>query len=252
MENLESKLNQLLESASIGSGNVASSHPGNRAQSPKSDRRIAADTAFDEAFASSTSRGDQRCRGVIDDGLLNVETAESLVQIFKVSMSPHFPFVMLHSEMTAQRLRQEQPFTLLAVLAAASYDHMPLQRRLGKEVKKAVASRMIVGEEVSFDMLRGLLVHLAWCAPYRATSGRTSLTSCRSQYYSRPRRYSQFLQLAISLVVDLRLDRPPLTQSWKTGVQFRSEPTDKGAYRRPSWGRDEQRALAGRFYLSST
>lgn len=43
-----------------------------------------------------------------------------------------------------------------------SYENMPLQRALGAEVKKVVASRMVIGGEISFELLQGLLVFLAW------------------------------------------------------------------------------------------
>ncbi|KAJ6098267.1 hypothetical protein N7499_002641 [Penicillium canescens] len=118
-------------------------------------------------------------------------------------MTPHFPFVVVAPSTSITQLHQEKPFLSLAILASAAYDNMPLQRALGKEIKKCVASRMLINGEVSFELLQGLLVFLAW-----------------SHYYSRPHRYTQFLQLAISLIVDLRLDRPPQTRVWKTGLRF--------------------------------
>jgi hypothetical protein len=62
---------------------------------------------------------------------------------------------------------------------------------------------------------------------------------CRSQYHSRPRRYSQYLQLAISIVIDLRLDRNPDTRPWKTRLDTKM-----------FLALDEQRAVAGCYYLS--
>ncbi|KAK2848512.1 hypothetical protein FQN49_005656, partial [Arthroderma sp. PD_2] len=48
------------------------------------------------------------------------------------------------------------------------------------------------------------------------------------------------------LVLELRLDRPPQTKVWKTGIRFRSKyDPDENTYTRPSLGRDEQRAVAG-------
>jgi hypothetical protein len=39
---------------------------------------------------------------------------------------------------------------------------MALQRVLGVEVRNAVASRMVINGEVSFELIQGLLVFLAW------------------------------------------------------------------------------------------
>ena len=99
---------------------------------------------------------------VVTQGFLNMELAESYVTAFKSVMTPHFPFVVIGSDVTAAQLRKERPFLFLTVLASAAYENMPLQRSLGLEVKKAVASRMVIHGEISFDMLQGLLVYLAW------------------------------------------------------------------------------------------
>ncbi|EED15032.1 conserved hypothetical protein [Talaromyces stipitatus ATCC 10500] len=183
----------------------------------------------------------------ITHGILSIDTAECLLGTFKKEMIPHFPFVVIPPETSAEYLRREKGFLFLAILASSSFADMPLQRRLGREFKKAVASRMIVNGEVSFELLQGLMVYLAWRVSYK-------LLFVGSHYHTRPNRYTQFLQLAISIIIDLRLDRPPLTKTWKTPLLFRSKYEDTGEemFTRPSWGLDEQRAVAGCYYLSST
>ncbi|KAM5474653.1 hypothetical protein MferCBS49748_000059 [Microsporum ferrugineum] len=175
-------------------------------------------------------------KDVVDQGFLTMEDAERFISTFKASMTEHFPFVLIPPHVMAEQLRRERPFLFLAVISSASYTDMPLQRKLGQEVKAAIASRMIINGEVCLDLLQGLLVYLAWC-----------------HYHTRPHRYTQFLQLAIALIIELRLDRPPLTKTWKTGIRFTSKyDPDDITYTRPSLGRDEQRAVAGCYYLSST
>lgn len=77
-------------------------------------------------------------------------------------MVHRFPFVIISPSVTAQELREERPFLFLTVLAAASYENMPLQRRLGKEVKQAVSNRVIIGGEASLEIIQGILIYLAW------------------------------------------------------------------------------------------
>ncbi|KAF4762571.1 hypothetical protein HAV15_006944 [Penicillium sp. str.  len=89
---------------------------------------------------------------------------------------------------------------------------MPLQRKLEKQVKKVISDCMIFDSPVSFEILQGLLVHLA------------------------------------CLITDLQLDRPPERRFWKTRVDFDSE-LDRQSV---SWGREEKRAVIGFFYLSSS
>ncbi|KAJ5082350.1 hypothetical protein N7532_011393 [Penicillium argentinense] len=175
-------------------------------------------------------------RDVVDQGFLSMETAQSYLDAFRTVMTPHFPFVVIPPDVSAHQLRQDKPFLFLAVLSAASYENMPLQRSLGAEVKKAVSSRMILNGEISFDLLQGLLVFLAW-----------------SHYHTKPHRYTQYLQLAISLIIELRLDRAPQTRTWKTGLSFQPDgPPNRDVYDRPSWGNDEKRAIIGCYYLSSS
>ncbi|KAL2825081.1 hypothetical protein BDW59DRAFT_172572 [Aspergillus cavernicola] len=210
------------------------------------DRKIAAlESKINELMVDDHSIGtrskssvdsDAAFEDIIGRNFLDIETAERYLGTFKTKLTPHFPFVVVPPDVSIKQLRQEKPFLCLAVLASASYENMPLQRTLGAEFKKVVASRMIIGGEISFDLLQGLLVFLTW-----------------SHYHSRPHRYTQFLQLAISLIIDLRLDRPPQTMMWKTALRFGPQDhLQNQVLNRPSWGSNEQRAVLGCYYLSSS
>jgi hypothetical protein len=133
----------------------------------------------------------------------------------------------------------------LTVLTAALYDNMPLQRVLEEQVKSAISDRVVFKGEISFDLLQGLLIHIAWCVCrnwiFRPYSNRS-----RSQYHSRPRRFSQYLHLAISIIVDRRLDRAPGMRFWQTRVGIADNNSNPAC-----WGQDEQRAVIGCYYFSS-
>lgn len=131
------------------------------------DRATSADTSQVPSEEEVISRGasvasDDGEKDVVDRGYLSVETAQTYLIVFQTVMTPHFPFVIIPPDVSVHHLRLDKPFLFLAILAAASYENMPLQRSLGAEVKKAVSARMILNGEVSFDMLQGLLVYLAW------------------------------------------------------------------------------------------
>lgn len=111
----------------------------------------------DESLGSDLADQD-----VIERGCLNLDMADHYLNTFKTVLTPHFPFVIVPANVSAADLRQEKPFLFLAILASASYDNMPLQRLLGAEVKKSISTRMILNGEISFDLLQGLLVYLAW------------------------------------------------------------------------------------------
>lgn len=68
----------------------------------------------------------------------------------------------------------------------------------------------------------------------------------RCQYHSRPYRYTQYLELAISIVIDLRLDRKPETRPWKRRLDVQVEVADQ----KETLDLDERRAVVGCYYLS--
>ncbi|KAM5458448.1 hypothetical protein MaudCBS49596_000362 [Microsporum audouinii] len=188
-------------------------------------------------------------KDVVDQGFLTMEDAERFISTFKTGMTEHFPFVLIPPHVMAEQLRRERPFLFLAAISSASYTDMPLQRKLGQEVKAAIATRMITNGE--FTWLGNYHHFKHKYAKFERSTEPTIAARCH--YHTRPHRYTQFLQLAIALIIELRLDRPPLTKTWKTGIRFTSKyDPDDITYTRPSLGRDEQRAIAGCYYLSST
>ena len=101
-------------------------------------------------------------KDVIDQGLLTIHAADTLLKEYRATLAPYCPFVMMPPQMTAENLRREKPFLFLAILTAALCDNMPLQRKLETEVKKTMSECLIFDGPVSFEVLQGILVHLAW------------------------------------------------------------------------------------------
>ncbi|KAJ5655360.1 hypothetical protein N7507_007310 [Penicillium longicatenatum] len=165
-------------------------------------------TMTDGSPASAVAIAPAACADVIDRGLLTMDAAN----------------------VNAETLRREKPFLFLAIVTSALYENTPLQRKFEMEVKKAISECMIGGGQISFGVLQGLLVLIAWC-----------------QYHSRPRRYAQYLHLAISIISDLQLDRAPEHRFWTTRVSFDGDDDKDTVF----WGREEQRAVIGCFYFSS-
>ncbi|EGP90158.1 uncharacterized protein MYCGRDRAFT_91197 [Zymoseptoria tritici IPO323] len=142
--------------------------------------------------------------------MLSAESAETLLERFKTALTPHFPFVIVPPHVSLEAMRQEKPFLLLSILAAASYEDVALQRRLGRQVQHCIAGKLIYGDTISLEALQGLL-------------------------------------LAIGIIVDLRLDRKPDSRPWKTRIDLTKVTEPKEFL-----NLDEQRAVAGCFYLCST
>ncbi|OAQ96161.1 hypothetical protein LLEC1_02114 [Akanthomyces lecanii] len=158
-------------------------------------------------------------------GLLSVEAGQALLQAYMSKMSARFPFVVI-SERSVDELHAKSPALCLAVVTVAAFDNGNLQRRLGHMFNHLVAERVAGGDFASLDLLQAFLVQLAW-----------------AHYQPRPLRHTQYLNLAISIVSDLRLDRPKNTNLWMV---------DRRETQRGEWSADEIRALAGAYYLASS
>ncbi|KAK6223853.1 zn 2cys6 transcription factor [Colletotrichum tabaci] len=159
-------------------------------------------------------------------GQLSLERGQELLDRFRKKLTPHFPFVIIADSVHVSALRKTRPALCLALLAAASHDDVRLQRALGQMFNELVAARLVAGNFTCLDVLQGLLVHLAW-----------------AHFQPRPKRYSQHLHLATSIVSDLRLDRPKNPRRWN--VEGMSAPHDNVE------SLDEQRTFLGTYYLSS-
>lgn len=162
-------------------------------------------------------------------GLLSLESGQELLDYFAAKMTLHFPFVILPLGVSASDLIRDRPCVCLAALAAAAHKQVALQRSLGRLFNELVSSRLVAGPFHSLDLLQGLLIHVAW-----------------AHYQPRPRRHTQLLYLANSIICDMRLDRPRKPKVWNVdGVKDLSTTTSDHELRH------EKRAVAGAYYLSS-
>ncbi|GFF34577.1 hypothetical protein IFM51744_02495 [Aspergillus udagawae] len=201
-----------------------------RSETATSKRRFDQNQPYSSPSRSPASESHCANKDVVDQGILSMEAANALIDAYKATMMPNLPFVILPSDLSTEEIRRTRPVVFLTVLTAALYDNMPLQRVLEEQVKSTISDRMVFKGEISFDLLQGLLIHIAW-----------------SQYHSRPRRFSQYLHLATSIIIDRRLDRAPGMRLWQARVGIAENGTNPVC-----WGRDEQRAVIGCYYFSSS
>ena len=170
----------------------------------------------------------------ITRGLLNITEGEELLLKFRTDLMHLFPFVIIH-RVSFVELRKQSPFLLLCIMTAC-LEHKPaLQQKLEFEARTVVSTRIVMNMERDMDLLRGLLVHIAWYHYHWRTY--------HTQVYI-------LLQMAMVIVVDLGLDR------YDNFKMQRSPRDDKGTeeshkgqalYLTP----DGQRAFLGCYYLCS-
>lgn len=174
------------------------------------------------------------------------------MEMYKSEMMPHFPFVIIPPHVTAATLRHDKSFLFLAILVVASFHDMDTQERLGSKFKVMVSEKVLFGGDdcLQLEYLQGLLVVLAWYGFSISPRHCFPLTRSRNHYHGRSRFFTQYQQLAISLAVDMRLERKPIGNR-PPSDQNKRNPLYDGTQHH-AWGPEEMRAAAGIFYLSST
>jgi hypothetical protein len=175
---------------------------------------------------------------IIDSGVLTLPEADAMLDRYRTFKTPQFPFVVIPPDVDADFLRRKSPFLFLTVMSACYESDLTMQHKLRAEIKSEICRRLMMNEERSLDLLQGLLVHICWC-----------------HYHVSPKRKQMFLlnQLALTIVIDLGLDRSSYNFSIRVGVDVdkmtsQSQGCGLKDGRRPS---AEIRAFLGCYYLCS-
>ena len=115
----------------------------------------------DDEESSCSSADFATVEGLLNQGLMNIEECEHLLDLFR-NMNKYFPFVVIEPRSTVQSMAQDRPFLLLAILATASSANKRLQTILDKEFRASLGQNVVLHGEKSLDILQGLLVYIAW------------------------------------------------------------------------------------------
>ncbi|CRG90356.1 hypothetical protein PISL3812_07400 [Talaromyces islandicus] len=163
--------------------------------------------------------------------------AEASFNFFRARMLPCFPFISLAPDVTVWQVRQHRPFLFQAIITVTT---LSTQKKFARaeELKRLIFTSALLDVQSSFDLLVGILTYVAWSTD--AFLGRADLLS-------------RLMMLAISLVYDLRLFKPPppdvqllvtLTQGFSDDSRLANEETLHSFM-------DQQRAVLACFVLSS-
>src|SRR5690242_11744900 len=101
---------------------------------------------------------------IIDDDVVSIERAETLVEMYKTDMMPHFPFVIIPPHTNAGDIRHAKPFLFVAIISVACYHDLETQDKLYHRFKYMVSEKVLYGGDECLDLqyLQGLLIALAW------------------------------------------------------------------------------------------
>ncbi|KAF4979890.1 hypothetical protein FZEAL_4001 [Fusarium zealandicum] len=146
----------------------------------------------------------------------------------------YFPLMVLPYDMTAETLRKERPFLWLCIMNITSMSG-PQQLKLKDRVREEVATRVIMNNERSMDVLLGLLCYLSWATMISGPGTRPFLMT--------------YSQLAVTVVYDLSLTRAPIEEQYFTICfkMFGGRPPPPPRLRTM----EERRAIVSLWFLTS-
>ncbi|KAF5020374.1 hypothetical protein F66182_7602 [Fusarium sp. NRRL 66182] len=129
------------------------------------------------------------------------DVATRRLDVYRRDYLPHFPFVPIPGGITSHELHAESRLLFWVIVATVS----PLEEKIQVEFKswfrKYLAEHLVVLQEKSTDILQAILLFLAWHD---------------FQFYGELQ-ISTLIQLAVSLVIDLKLDKHP--GAWFCGAK---------------------------------
>lgn len=208
---------------------------------PNSSPSIVTGTNEDGVAASSSSAplasSFENSNGVQSPSEPTTEEADAYLEYFRTHMLRYLAFIYIPPNVTASQLRREKPFLFRAILAVTT---PTVQDKLvrGRELKRIIAQTTLLENQSSIDLLLGLLTYVAWSY---------------DSFLTRSGTLSRLIVLAVSLVGDLRLNKPvppdvhmigPFTPGFEGCYGDTGEETGQRYLER-------QRAVLGCFILSS-
>ena len=172
---------------------------------------------------------------IIPGFALSLTEADAILNLYRTSYSPHFPFVAIPVTATAAELEQSSPLLFRTILQVVAPQTAAIQKGVDRWFRRTVAQRVIVEQERCLELLQALLVFIAW-GDFR--------------FYIESQA-TDLLHLASTLVLDLGLHQAP--SPYGTGRQSFLPDAIRKLKGSASHGHtlEDMRAILGFFYLNS-
>ncbi|CAK43008.1 uncharacterized protein An17g00800 [Aspergillus niger] len=123
----------------------------------------------------------------------NDDDAELYLARFRSDFIDHLPFLDIPVSQSAHQLHEESPLLWLAIMTVAS-TRTTQQKAMSRQMREAFGREAFVEGTRSIDFLLSVLVYATW-----------------DRYYALDKPlFTSLMQLAIAIVYDLGLDKPPV------------------------------------------
>ncbi|KAL9565924.1 hypothetical protein ACKAV7_010106 [Fusarium commune] len=122
---------------------------------------------------------------------ISQQEASDRLDVYRRDYVPHFPFVPVPSSMCASELYVESRVLFWTILAVVSPLGDKVQMEFKAWFRRYLAEHLVVRQEKSIDILQAMLIYLAW----------------NDFHFYGELQVTNIIQMAIGLVIDLRLDK---------------------------------------------
>ncbi|ORY10727.1 hypothetical protein BCR34DRAFT_566300 [Clohesyomyces aquaticus] len=155
---------------------------------------------------------------------------------YRKSMEHSFPFVILPEKLpSVEQFIREQAFLALVMAMLGCIQDRSRQRDLAVKAREYLGVAMLQCGQKTLDMLQGLLLLMNWY----------------HYQFELPSQRSVFMHLAMSLVVDLELNKSPFTRNRLKRIGEATHGFDVDTSKAPDHTLDQRRAFLGCLYMSS-
>ncbi|KAI6367493.1 hypothetical protein MCOR25_004910 [Pyricularia grisea] len=163
--------------------------------------------------------------------------ATQVLNVYSTLYVPSFPFVPLPPRRSPEELYAATPFLFRTIMLVAAPQSASTQRAGEKWFRRNIAEYVVVLGEKRLEILQSLLLFIAW-GDYR--------------FYMESKA-TPLLQMAIGMVVDLGLNKPPLSINNLAPFSLLNEALRRHPHLRgkAAHSNDDMRALLGCFYVTS-
>ncbi|KAB5555075.1 hypothetical protein GE09DRAFT_1173873 [Coniochaeta sp. 2T2.1] len=167
---------------------------------------------------------------------VSMAEADSILQTYKEYHSVLFSFVPIPRMMSAYDLFLKKPFLFRTIMTVVAPQSTTIQKRATVWFREQIAEHMIVRQEKSLELLQALIISITWGEYHFYVAGQVT----------------NLFQLAVALVMDLELNRPPRNAVFTSGSLVDEATRTSGMEgRRASHTLEDLRALLGCFYICS-
>ncbi|KAI1655964.1 hypothetical protein F4813DRAFT_365923 [Daldinia decipiens] len=166
---------------------------------------------------------------------VSVVEADQVLFEYRTTMQPSFPYVNL-PPWSAREMLQDRPLLLKAIIYVCRPQPWPVKCEIEKWFREYFALHVVVQEERSLELLQAILIYIAW----------------QVWHFFVHAHDSSLMQLAIAMVGDMGLNRPPDSQTMPSrSIIEETTILVRGMNIRKEHTHAERRTLLGVFYISS-